>query len=311
VIARYQGAQAGTGGTVTVGSGSAAGYTLHTFSEVGSSTFDLTGLDMNQRLGVVHNGILSGSGDLSFTGPGRLTLNAANTYTGATRVNAGTLALGSNGSIANSSSIRIENGARLDVSGREGFTVGETQTLSGGGNVSGHVSISGVHSPGFSPGLQIFEDGLSYNTGAVFVWELIGNTVEGRGINFDAVDVTGGTLAIAAGVTAELVFNLEDSAVDWTDSFWDEDRRWLVFSNAEAPELSSASIFDSLTVSADSTGTMLEDTAGRNLAFFSWLEEDGDLFLQYAAVPEPGTLVLALLLGLAALIGLRRRGVRG
>lgn len=269
------------------------------------SDLDFTGAE-GSTLDV--GGVISGNGrSLRTLGDGQLRLNAANTYTGLTRISGGTLAIGANGSIASSSGIRIDNGASLDVTASEGFTIGAAQTLSGGGTVSGHVSISGTHTPGFSPGLQTFEDGLTYNSGSTFVWELIANTSEGRGTNFDAVDVTGGTLSIATGVTSELVFNFDGSTVNWTDSFWDADQSWLVFETAGSLSLASGSIFDILTVSTDSTGSLLNEVTGRNNAFFQWLEQDGDLYLQYVAIPEPSALVLALLLGTAAVLGLRRR----
>lgn len=91
VIVRYQGESLGAiGGSVTTGSG----FTVHQFSTVGNSSFDMSGVDMNARLGVVQNGVISGAGDLSFSGPGQLTLNAANTHTGSTRAMAGILNLG-------------------------------------------------------------------------------------------------------------------------------------------------------------------------------------------------------------------------
>lgn len=148
---------------MTVDFDSAGAYTLHTFSTVGTSAFDLSGVNMNQRLGVVHNGIISGSGDLSFAGPGRLTLNAANTHSGVTRVNAGTLALGSSGSIGSSSGVSIANGANFNVSTvTGGFILGSNKTLSSGGIIAGNVTISGTHSPGFSPGIQAINGDLAY-----------------------------------------------------------------------------------------------------------------------------------------------------
>ena len=96
VIVRYDGTQlvrpGGTavGGTVTEG----AGFTVHRFDAVGTSNFVMSDVDMNARLGAVVNSTITGAGDLSFSGPGRLTLNAANTHTGSTRAMAGILNMG-------------------------------------------------------------------------------------------------------------------------------------------------------------------------------------------------------------------------
>jgi hypothetical protein len=95
VIVRYAGEAAATGGAVTAGTGSATGYTLHTFTTTGSSSFNL--MNMSQRLGATLTGGISGSGNLTYSGPGRLTLAADSTYVGDTTISAGTLQVGSGG----------------------------------------------------------------------------------------------------------------------------------------------------------------------------------------------------------------------
>ncbi len=80
-------------------------------------------------------GVISGSSGLSIGGGGfngTLVLAAANTYTGATVVNSGTLAFSGAGSIADSSNLMIASGAGLDISLSTGVTV---PTLTGSGNV--------------------------------------------------------------------------------------------------------------------------------------------------------------------------------
>ncbi|NBY42096.1 MAG: hypothetical protein EBQ49_02090, partial [Verrucomicrobia bacterium] len=57
-------------------------------------------------------GVISGAGSINKTGAGRVNLAAANTYSGATTVSAGTLNIGSAGSIA-SSAVTVANGATL------------------------------------------------------------------------------------------------------------------------------------------------------------------------------------------------------
>lgn len=93
--------------------------------------------------------------------------------------------------------------------------------------------------------------------------------------------------------------------VDWSDGFWNIDRNWLVFSNANAPELSLGAVFETLEVSVDREGILLADV--RAEASFSWNRVGSDLYLNYTAVPEPST--YALLSGLFALGGvlIRRR----
>lgn len=290
---------------MTAGTGTAAGYTLHTFTSTGASALDLSSLDLSTRLGAVENGVISGSGDLTFTGPGTLTLNAANTYSGVTRVNAGTLALGSSGSIGSSSGLSIANGANFNVSTVSGgFTLGSNKTLSGGGTIAGDVTISGTHSPGFSPGIQTIDGDLAYTVGSNVVWELIDNTVSGRGTDYDGVDVSG-NLTFTGSTTITLDFALLGSMVDWTNEFWNNDytgtNGWKIFD--VAGEITG---FENLTLAGstmDKDGTSLTDE--RSGASFSLFEGADGVYLNYAAVPEPSVALLGGL-GLLALLVRRR-----
>ncbi|OPZ24556.1 MAG: Autotransporter-associated beta strand repeat protein [Lentisphaerae bacterium ADurb.BinA184] len=99
VVVRYQGTTAATGGTIAESPGSAAGYTVHSFTAVGTSAFNLSGVDFSTRLGATVTASLSGTGSLVYDGPGMLTLAGDNTYTGDTTVNAGTLVLDSAGEL--------------------------------------------------------------------------------------------------------------------------------------------------------------------------------------------------------------------
>jgi autotransporter-associated beta strand protein len=88
-------------------------------------------------------------GGLTKLDTGILTLTGANTYNGNTIVSAGTLALGSAGSINNSANIAVASGALVDVSAvGGGFTLGAAQTLSGSGTVNGAIADNGTIAPG-------------------------------------------------------------------------------------------------------------------------------------------------------------------
>jgi fibronectin-binding autotransporter adhesin len=88
--------------------------------------------------------VVSGTGNLIKNGSYSLILSNANNYTGNTAINAGTLALRGNGSIAGSVSVTISAGAILDASARSDsqFTVASGQTLQGNGSVTGGLLIS-------------------------------------------------------------------------------------------------------------------------------------------------------------------------
>jgi len=209
---------------------------------------------------------------------GKLVLGGTNTYSGGTTVAGGTLAINGDNSAA-TGAVAVANGA----------------TLAGSGTVGGQVvvSLGGKLSPGNSPGVLTATNGLSLGTGSTFEWEIIGNTASGRGTTFDGVNVTGGTLSIGTGVASSLVFNAGGSAVSWADSFWDSDQSWLVFDNANLPTLSSGSIFDTITLSADINAISLATL--RPNASFSWNQQGNDVYLNYSAVPEPSTYALLAL----------------
>ncbi len=97
---------------------------------------------------------ISGSGTLSVIGPGGVTLAASNTYTGPTNISNGTLALGSNGAIAQSSTISLAGGATFDVSQVNGGTLqlATGQTLSGTGNYTVNGALAVASSSTLLPG---------------------------------------------------------------------------------------------------------------------------------------------------------------
>jgi len=242
-----------------------------------------------------HNVTLAGTiasnntGGLVKSGAGTLILGGNNSYGGATTASAGDLIINGNQSAA-TGTLTVDTGA----------------TLGGSGTIGGATTINGRHSPGNSPGIQTFNNGLTYNTGATFVWELTANTETGRGTVFDGVNVTGGTLSVSTGVTSELVFNVAGSSVNWSDDFWGSNRQWFVFDNASAPVLSSASVFETLNVGADSFSQSL--TSVRVGSGFSWEQIDNGVYLNYT-IPEPSTYALLALAaaGVGAHVVRRRR----
>jgi autotransporter-associated beta strand protein len=256
-----------SGGTIATGNVLSDGSTVTLNSAFGSFT-------LGSQIG--------GSNSVIKAGDNSVTLTGSNNYSGATTVAGGTLALAPGASLAHTSAV----------------TVGSGGTLAGCGSISGSTTIQlgGGHSPGASPGSQTFAGGLSYLTGSSLTWELAANTVGVRGSDFDAIDVTGGILDIATGVTSNLVFNAVGSTVDWTDIFWSTGHSWQVYNNADTPALASGTIFDTIHVSKDSTGADL--TGGS----FAWNQSGNDVYLIYA-VPEPR----AALLGSLALLVLLRR----
>ncbi|WP_411883674.1 autotransporter domain-containing protein [Polaromonas sp. YR568] len=159
-----------TGGTLLV---NGADLTLATSMVLGAGggTFDTNGNTATV------SGVISGTGGLTKAGAGTLVLSGANTYSGGTAVNAGTLAV--NGSLAG------------------GVTVNAGGTLGGTGAINGAVNAAsgGVLAPGNSIGTLTVSGNVTFAPGSIYRVE-----VDAAG-NADRINVTGapGTAVINGG----------------------------------------------------------------------------------------------------------------
>ena len=277
-----------TGGGIINASGTGLFKITQNLSTSGSGakTLTLSGSGTGEFAGVIGNSA-GGNTALTQSGTGAWTLSGANTYTGATTVSSGFL---------------IVNGNQSAATGV--FDVASGATLGGSGTIGGATTISGSHSPGNSPGIQTFNNGLTYNSGSTFVWELTASTSTGRGTTFDGVNVTG-ALSINSGAISDLIFNAAGSSVNWSEAFWASNQQWLVFDNSSTPTV-SANVFDTINVGFDSVSQDL--SVVRAGSRFSWETNNDDVYLNYT-VPEPSTYALFSLAGaaLAGRILVRRR----
>jgi fibronectin-binding autotransporter adhesin len=163
----------------------------------GSLTIDTSPGGSNPVNSVFFDGVFSGAGGLVKGGTGAtgsLVLRGANTYTGNTTINTGTLRLGTGGSMASTGTISVASGAVFDTTGvGGGFSVAAAQWLMGSGSVLGDVSSLGTIAPGLSgsAGTLSFANDLSLDSGSFLSYGLSGtNTTAGGGIN-DLSAVTG------------------------------------------------------------------------------------------------------------------------
>ncbi len=280
-----------SGGTLQVDSGvgieTIGDFTLAAGAATGSGTVAAASYDLQD--GVV-SVMLAGTGPLQKTTGGSVTLSAANPFAGPTTVAQGTLMLAGAGSLANSPTIDVAEGAVLDVSGVSGGTYALTagQLLHGNGTVQGNldVGLGATISAGDSPG-HLTHDGNYEQTGTMLVE--ISGLAQGQNPGYDWIEVTGtGTSALIDGLVD---VRLLDGFVPQTGDVFDVLTAGTVTLGPEFQiEASQAPLAPAQFWDYRVTGD-----AGASQAL--------ELFV---GVPEPSSLVL-LALGLLVLLGLARR----
>lgn len=177
-----------SGGTL----GAKADYTANANGTI-SGTFTVQASDPgNNPFNITNTATWSGSGALLKTGGGVLTLTANNTYSGATTINGGTLALTGAGALANSPSITLASGTTFDFSGATAsYTLASGRTIAGLGTVVGNfTNASGsTINPGSNTvaGTLTFNGSLNQSGGAVNHFDL--PTTPGPGN--DRINITG------------------------------------------------------------------------------------------------------------------------
>jgi autotransporter-associated beta strand protein len=146
------------------GTGATTGITIN--SGAGLTTIDsnlaLSGssqtIAVNNNAGLLINGSVGGTIGLTKTGPGMLTLAGANTYTGTTTINAGTLNAGAAGALGGTSNIIVNGGGTLLLSQSGSPTTdrindSSTMTLNGGTFNTGGLSEHNLAGLTVTPGI--------------------------------------------------------------------------------------------------------------------------------------------------------------
>lgn len=138
----------GTNSAVTLANASTAVLSLDGFSNqvgslagggasggnvsLGSATLTTGG----DNTSTTYAGVIFGTGGFTKIGAGTQTLSRASSYTGATRVDTGTLLLDATGSLAGASALVIANGAVFDVSSKSAYALGGGGTTLGVGSAT-------------------------------------------------------------------------------------------------------------------------------------------------------------------------------
>jgi fibronectin-binding autotransporter adhesin len=246
---------------------------------------------------------ISGNGGLVKRGAAQLTISGLNDYRGATRVETGKLVIANTGTLGSLSSVSVDSGSEIVVDGavNGSLFVDEGATLSGSGSIAGPTAVSGIHSPGNSPGIQTFNNNLDYQEGSSITWELNANaSTQDSPPIFDQI-IVNGNLEFVGSTSLNLVFAFSGSTVDWRDSFWNSNQSWTLF-DVSGTTTGAEYLTIGNTNFTDVWGASLSNA--RSASNFSLSLQGRDVLLSYTAVPESSVTLLG---GLSALLLLRRR----
>ncbi len=294
----------GTNGALYAGGSSALGWQgaitlagntlMHadggsSFSLSSAATIDLGGntltVDLDGSAASTFGGIIS-NGSLVKSSTSTLNLTAANSYSGATRIDGGTLKLGGSGSIDNTSGV-ILGGGTLDVSAKGGGYA--VNNLSGDGAVLGTLTVSTQLAIGSSPGQISFEN-LTLGASSNFNYEFTG------GGSAADLGLISGNLSLILGANLNL-FQLGSYNLNET---------FTLFAYDGSLSGTFAGLVEGGTKIDDLGGlwriNYSEATGGANFGG----DPSGLSFVNITAIPEPSASALLGLLGVA-LLTIRRR----
>ena len=181
------GANTYAGGT-TISAGALQGDT----TSLQGNIVDNASLIFDQATNGSFAGAVSGSGSLVKQGVGTLTLSGANSYTGATQINAGTLALAAGSSLAASSGVDLTAGSTLDLSAAGNQTLGVLGGAAGTIDIGANtLTLNGAGNGSFG--------GVISGSGALLKQGGGTQTLTGANLYTGGTTITGGTLALGAG----------------------------------------------------------------------------------------------------------------
>ena len=188
---------AATAGQLTLSGGTLQNTAVMTLNANRGVALGASGGTFQTDANLTYNGIAAGTGALTKTGSATLVLGGANTYTGATLINQGTLQLGANNVLANSTAVTVASGATFDVATRTD-TIG---SLAGAGAVT--LGAAGALTAGADNTSTTYSGNLS-GTGANSFTKTgtgtmtIGGTNGSNAFAPATLNLTGGTVQLAA-----------------------------------------------------------------------------------------------------------------
>jgi len=152
-------------------------------------------LTLNAAGAVTQSSAIAGNTSVVKNGAGLFTLSQNNTYTGATTISAGTLALGNNDRIANTSAVTVDGATAVLALGNRSDTVG-TVTVSNGGSITGTGTLTSTGTFEMQSGVVSARLG---GTGIALNKTTAGTvTLSGANTYTGATNISAGTLALNA-----------------------------------------------------------------------------------------------------------------
>jgi fibronectin-binding autotransporter adhesin len=247
-------------------------------------------VDGSAPVDLLIDAMISGAGfQLTKTGNGKMVLTGANTYTGGTLVNAGTLQV---------------NNLTGSGTGTGLVLVRTNGTLAGQGTVAGPVTVTGTISPGSAVGTLTTGNQL-WDGGGGLHWEVSdASGVVGSDPGWDLLTINGG-LSIAASPADKFVIGLNTltpggvagNATNFNSAFAYD---WRIVTAS-----GGITGFDTNSFLLNTSGFVNDTGVG---SFYLTLENFGqDLYLHFTPVPEPGPVALLALGGVALLLWHFRR----
>jgi autotransporter-associated beta strand protein len=174
-----------SGATLQLGNGGTTGSLAGNVANAGTLAF-------NRSNAYTFGGAISGTGAVRQNGAGTTTLSALNTYTGATTVNAGTLAIANGGSIVSNTTV---NGGTFQVNGTAAGVTVNGGTLGGTGMVGNTTLNGGTLAAGNSIGTLNVQGSLVFTAASTYL-------VEVDPVNADRTNVNGTATLGGARVSA-------------------------------------------------------------------------------------------------------------